>query len=120
MSNVPARPSGPVTVAVQVRPWFVESALRPSVGSVVVVVVDEVLVVVDEVLVVVDDVVVLDPSDDTTNPRSLVLRSDDCAKLNSVDADVPWSLGPAIPDWNVYPHEFTENTGPFPVASSMG
>ena len=123
-SNVPTRESGPgpVTIAVHVLPWLVDSPVSTPVGIVVVVVVVDVVVVVlvDVVVDVVDEVVVVVPSDDTTKPRSLVPRSDVCATLNSVEADVPWSLGPAMPDWKVYPHEFTENTGPSPVVSSIG
>ncbi len=112
-SKVPNRESGPVTIAVHVRPWFVDSLVSTSVGIVVVVVVVDVVVVVlvDVVVDVVDELVVVVPSDDTTKPRSLVSRSDACATLNSVEADVSSSLGPAMPDWKVYPHEFTENTG---------
>lgn len=116
-SNEPERPSGPVTMAVHVRPSLVESAVRSLPGRVVVVVV---LVVVVLDVVVVDEVVVVVPLDDTAKPRSLVVRSDVLAKMNSEEAEVPWSLGPAIPDWNVYPHEFTEKTGPSPVDSFIG
>ena len=91
--KVPVRSTGPVTVAVQVRPWLVASD-ESDPGTVVVVVV----VGGSEVVVV---VVVGGEPGDTTNPRSDVVRSETFANANNCDADVPWSFGPAIPDWNV-------------------
>ena len=121
--KTPVRPSGPLTIAVHVLPWLVDWPLSESVGIVVVVEVVDVVEVVEVVVlvdVVVELVVVVDPSDDTTNPRSSVARAEVLAALNRVEADVPCSLGPAMPDWKVYPHEFTEKMGPTPVVSFIG
>jgi hypothetical protein len=78
--------------------------MPPGSGGVLVVVVVEldVVVLLDVVVELVDVVVVVVDvggfAGSTTMPRLDDVRSLNSATSNSVDADVPWSFGPAIPD----------------------